>query len=255
MKKGPKWKLQDLKIIDVRKRSDFQNRVNGTDQSHIKKLLGELEAGKDLPPIEIAQVGKALYVIEGFHRLEAHCRAEHETINCKVARMTLQEAKDRALLSNTKHGKNLSRADKASIWQRYLDEQKHHWSDTDHMPPHCLAGQLKSSRVISADLNHIYSHETIRTKLKDAGLQLDDATEFPNGYKAQFDEESEAELAAERIEDATTALWNFESLYQSLDEEHQKSLLREAERIIGAIQNGKRPERIIGRSMEALLDI
>lgn len=242
MSKEPKWKLQELEIADVREKPEFQNRVRGIDGRHVQTLMRQLEKER-LQPIEVAKIGKALYVVEGFHRLEAHKLAGRATINAKVARMTLAEAQDWALLANTTHGKNLSPADKANIFQKYVDAGKHIWMEGEAMPVVAFPGTPKSSRVISAELDSIYSHETVRTKLKALGMDLDVTVEFPGGYKPRQPEEDM--LASEIRDEAIGSLWHFERHYQLLETEGQQEMLGIARGIIKDLEDGKRPERVI----------
>ena len=167
--------------------------------------------------------------------------------------MSLQEARERALLANTTHGKNLSAADKASIFQRFIDDGKHIWRAGDTMPATALVGTQKASRIISADLGGIYSHETIRKKLNALGIGFEEAVEFPGGYKPQQPEGDM--LASEIREDAIDSLWYFERHYQSLETEDQQELLGIARGIIKDLEDGKKPERVIEGSGGIGLDI
>lgn len=253
MSKEIKWTLQELPVAEVRERPEFQNRVNGIDRKHVQTLTRQLEKDDGLKPIEVAKIGKALYVVEGFHRLEAHRLAGREIISAKVARMALAEARDKALLANTTHGKNLSPADKAGLFQSYIDAGKHFWEEGEAIPVTALPGTRKSSRAISSELNGIYSHETVRTKLKALGLDLDVTVEFPSGYKPRQPEEDM--LASEIRDEAIDSLWHFEQHYQSLEPEDQQELLGIARRIIRDLEGGKRPERPVQQTEGIGLDI
>ncbi|WP_164088956.1 ParB/RepB/Spo0J family partition protein [Sphingorhabdus sp. YGSMI21] len=253
MTKEPRWKSQELETADVRQKPEFQNRVKGIDGKHVQTLTRQLEKDGRLAPIEVAKIGKALYVVEGFHRLEVYKATGRKTIDAKVAQMTLSEAKDWALLANTTHGKNLSQADKASIFQRYIVAGRHVWSEGETMPVTALAGTLKSSRAISADINGIYSHETVRTKLKARGLDLDVTVEFPGGYKPRQPEEDM--LVSEIRHEAIDSLWDFERHYQSLEMEDQQELLGIARGIIQNLEDGKKPNRVTECTGRIGLDI
>ncbi|HEX8573092.1 MAG TPA: ParB/RepB/Spo0J family partition protein [Allosphingosinicella sp.] len=225
------WKDEELALSDVRERPDFQVRLGGVDSRHVRVLERTLEAGGALGPVKVARIGKALYLVDGFHRLEAARRAGRGTIGAKVARMSLKEAEAFALLANTRHGKNLTPADKARLLALYV-EQERHWG-TD--------GRMKSSRVISAELNHVYSHETIRTKLKRLGVEMDEDVEFPHGYRPMVREESEEELEAERGDEAQRDLERFAALVPTLEGDRRRKLLEAARAALESLERGEEP--------------
>ena len=254
MSKEPNWKLERLAVADVRQHPDFQMRVAGIDPNHVKRLAGQLRAGEALPDIEVARIGKALYALDGFHRLEAHRGEGLTDIDAKVARMSLQEAKARAGLANLRHGKGLSRADKQAAFDRYIATGSHLIAAGEAGPLEDV-GAVKSSRRIAADLRGIYSHVTIRNKLKAADIEISEAVEYPHGYKARNTADDEAMLETERADEAFEALWTFEGAYQTLGDDAQRELLRTAREIIQALENGERPERPERKPLEAVLDI
>lgn len=186
MTKGPKWILKRLAVADVRQHPDFQIRVQGVDPKHAKRLAGQLKAGKALPPIEVASIGRAFYVLDGFHRLEAHIEVRAVEIEAKVARLSLSEAKAQAGLANLTHGKPPSRADKQAAFDRYVAAGSHIVKEGEELR-HEIAGATKSARRISAELGGLYSHVQIRAKLKKAGIEISEAVEYPQGYKAMVD--------------------------------------------------------------------
>src|SRR5262245_54319177 len=119
------WKLLNVPIRDIRKHESLQMRVAGLDKRHVKVLEQTILAGDDFPAIKVAKVGKALYVVDGYHRLEAADLAGSSLIWAEVASMSLSEAKDFALLANTRHGKNLKPGDKARIFDTFVQRGKH----------------------------------------------------------------------------------------------------------------------------------
>lgn len=242
----PKWKLQSLALEDVRERQDYQVRAGGVSAPHVNTLARAMCSDGDLEPLKIAKVGKAHYVVDGFHRLAAARKLGWSHIAANVASMSAGEARDIALLSNTKHGKRLSRQDKSRLFDQYLEQGKH--LDAE--------GVVKASRVIQVEVNHIYSHETIRTKLKERGIEVDIRVEYPGGYKPYVvDGGDEAGLALELAEGAQSHLDAFGSLFFDLDDNAQRGLLGAARELVGRLERGERPERIDDQATEALLDI
>jgi hypothetical protein len=239
------WKAEELALEDVRDHPRFQMRVYGLSDAHVRVLERAYEAGGDVEAIKVARIGKALYVVDGFHRVEAARRANRPRIAAKVARMSLEEAREFARLANTKHGKSLSRADKAEVLRDYCAAER-------HIGP---LGTTKPSRTIAAELNHIYSHETIRTRLRSMGVELDEEQEFPGGYKPMYPQPDEEQLAAERAEEASLLLHRFSSLFFTLEVETQQELLVAARELMERLERGERPELGLGSVGRGVLDI
>jgi len=223
--KGKQWRDRTLMIEEVREHPDFQLRANGVSLPHVNKLTRQLEAGKALPPIKVAAIGAALYVVDGFHRLHAYRKAKEHSLPAQVARMSIPEAREEARLANTTHGKGLGRADKRRVWDEHIASGGH--LDED--------GNLKSSRVIEADLNGLYSRETIRTRLRELGLTLNEGPDFEEWKREEPDEEA---LAQERLEDAENTLAAFIATVPTLDRGDQERLIATARGLLDDLERG-----------------
>jgi hypothetical protein len=244
----PKWKHETLPIGDVRTNESLQMRVGGLDKRHVKVLEQAIRSREYFPPIKVAKIGKALYVIDGYHRLEASNDAGCSTITAEVATMSLSAAKDFALLANTRHGKNLKPRDKALIFDTYVEREKH----LD------ARGNVKPSRVIEAEINHVYSHESIRRRLKALGVELDMSVEFPGGYKPyrsdEDDEEDEENMAAYRAAGAHGHLSGFASLFVTLEDPSQRELIGIARKLLDSLERGAWPQEPL-EQLKGVLDI
>lgn len=226
---GKRWEPAELPLGDVRVRPDFQFRVLGADSANLNRIVSTLQAGGEArDPVRVARIGKALYLVDGFHRLEAYRKAGRQTIPALVAKLSLEEAREAARASNAMNGKGYSRADRQCIFDDYVAEGRHRDED----------GRTKSSRTIEVELGGLYSHETIRKRLKDRG-ELDEETEFPHGYKPRLsDEDLEAELA----EEAEDCLRRFGSLLPDLEPWDRNRLLEVAKGIVVAVEGGEKPD-------------
>lgn len=234
MTPGKQWADLELPVEAVGEHPALQFRVGGLSRPHLNKLVRTLQAGGEpLEAVRVARIGKALWLIDGHHRLEAHRVAARETIAAKVARMPLQEAKDAARLANAKHGKGMSRADKALAWGSYVADGKHLDGE----------GELKASRVIAEELGQLWSHETIRQKLKALGLEPDLNLEWPEGYKAYGDGEvTEEDLEEDLAEELEAALRRFGAGFSGLSDWHRDRLLQAAQGMLAAIERGEEPD-------------
>ena len=235
---------RELAMCTVRVDHAFQLRAKGIDPVWAGRLRKALEAGEELPPVKVAEIGKALYLVDGFHRHHAHAALGRSTIPAKVARLSVAGAKEEARLANTTHGKGLSRADKARVWNDYLANGR-------HLGKH---GQLKPCRVIERELGWgVYTHETIRQKLKARGHELDNPAEYPSGYKPQR-RDDEGALEAERVEEAEGCLRAFGELFPTLPIGDRRALLGAARALLGTLEGAEGPGGLEGPP-GALLDI
>lgn len=234
MTKGKQWAAANLPIDDVRRHPSFQYRVNGIDPTNLIRIRRALQAGGETrDPVRVARVGKALYLVDGFHRWEAYRAEGRQTIPAVVAKMSLGEARDEARLSNAANGKSYSRADKASLWAAYVAEGRHIDEQT---------GYPKASRIIANDMGGLWSHETIRGKLKALGLEFDEEVEFDGHYKPFAP--SQHELAEGRLEDAETAIADLGALLPTLEPIDRDRLLQQARAMLDAIERGDETGRV-----------
>ncbi len=224
--KGKQWPERTLMIDEVHEHRDFQLRADGVSLPHVNKLARQIEAGKELPPIKVAAIGEALYVVDGFHRLHAYRKAKRHSLPAQVARMSRREALEEARLANTTHGKPLSRADKRRAWDDYIASGGH--LDED--------GKVKSSRVIEAELNGLYTRETIRKDLRDRGLTLNEGPTYTEWKREEADEES---LAQERLDDAETILASFIGTLPTLGRADQDRLIATARSLLDGLERGE----------------
>lgn len=224
--KGKQWALRDLRLEEVRERPDFQLRANGINSAHAKRLLRALQDVKELGPVKVAQIGKALYLVDGFHRLDAHKLARRQTISAEVARMSLEEARAEAQQANTTHGLNLNRKDKLRVWADYIASGRH----LDD------AGALKSSRVIATELDQVYSRETIRQKLKAMGMELNEGEDFKAWGGDEVDEDT---LAEERADEAENLLAHLAAVLPTLNPGDLQRLTGATRALLDAAERGE----------------
>ncbi|MGK6323460.1 ParB N-terminal domain-containing protein [Sphingomonas sp. DT-51] len=223
-----KWTKRVLPIAKIEKRRDFQLRVNGTSPQHVTKLMREMQAGQKLPAVKVALVNGGHFLVDGFHRLEAHKRNQEQHIDALVAHMDLKQALQEARLANTGHGKPLSRADRNAIWEAHVAAGEHRGPD----------GVLKSPRALAAELHNILSRETIRQRLREMGLEAE-----LEPVKAWGPAEPDAAaLAAERREEADDLVLRLGGLLVAMgDGEDRREVLEALRGIVGAVEAGEVP--------------
>ena len=101
-------------------------------ETTVAQYTEDLFNGCIFPPIEIFDDGVHKWLVDGFHRLFSHKRADFKEIEVKVHQGTLRDAQLYALGVNDKHGLQRTNADKRKAvmialndleWQDYSDTQ------------------------------------------------------------------------------------------------------------------------------------
>ncbi len=123
----------------------LQVRVEGLDEERVENYAQLLRDGQILPAIKVFQIEGKFYVVDGFHRLEAHRRAGLDTIECLIEQGTFEQAFDLAAEENLRHGLGLSDDSKKHLLEHYSQPGRK-W-------------HTASTRVIAAELQ--VGHSTI----------------------------------------------------------------------------------------------
>jgi len=95
------------------------------DDEAIEDLRQSYADGVELPPVEVVEVGGALYVDDGFHRIAAATLAGHEFIRVHIVEKadTVERARWVALSKNTTHGVRRTAQDKRKAVRLALDNE------------------------------------------------------------------------------------------------------------------------------------
>ena|ERR1035438_5003162 len=128
-----------------------------------------IKAGEKFPPIEVVKRGDQWLVVDGWHRGNAAKAAHLETIEAvEVEAKTEKDQFLRAVLTNLRHGRNLSPYEKALIAQR-LSSKEFNWKESKiagflHMTTdslHRMIGKRETtngfgiSKIHKAPLEHL----------------------------------------------------------------------------------------------------
>lgn len=233
MTRGKQWKSDSLVLGHIVARDDFQFRKRGLSLPNLNRIVATLEAGGEAKdPVRVARVGDILYLVDGFHRLEAYKRTGKRTIPALVAKMSLGEARDEAMRLNAQNGIPYSQADKQAIWQTFVASGR-------HLEP---GGKARSCREISTELGGIYSRETVRKRIKAMGLEFDEETEFGGSYKPRGGDLEEAELLEAMAEEAEDDLRRFGERIAKLERRERERLLQVARGIVSAAEQALEPD-------------
>ena len=131
----------------------------------VNKYATILRNGGELPPITVAKIGAAYWLVDGFHRLAAEEKQHRRSWKTRGATMTtratvvsgltLRRALRMAALANLSHGAPLKTADLRKVFRTYVD------TGMQRTKKGC-----KSYRVMAVELGAQRSYETIRGWMK-----------------------------------------------------------------------------------------
>jgi hypothetical protein len=101
------------------------------DKDHIIRLVEMLDSGVIMPAVELMFDGTAYWLVDGFHRVEAHKQADKTQIFANVSQGSQRDAVLASLSSNATHGLPRSREDrKRAVMRMLLDDEWSQWSNT-----------------------------------------------------------------------------------------------------------------------------
>lgn len=102
------------------------------DSYHVAELTKLIKEKTKIKAVTVYKDKKKnkYYLVDGFHRLEAHKRAGKKIIWCNICLGSYREAYIDACEANAFHGKRLTNEDKNRIVTRLLNDKKEsEWSD------------------------------------------------------------------------------------------------------------------------------
>jgi hypothetical protein len=147
--------IQLVEMRNITRDPKFQVR-NQLDPKLVKQYAVAMSNGADFPPIHLAQVGTALFIVDGWHRQAAqHSLGKHE-VCATVTPMTEDEALRASALANSKHGKPLKASERRNVFQNFI-------LGNGHMKAN---GRLMSYREISEALGGHVGHTTVFNWMK-----------------------------------------------------------------------------------------
>lgn len=137
-------------IADIVTRADWQVRTRINDAT-VRSYAGIMRGGGTMPPVSIARIGGALYLVDGWHRLEAAKFNGETLVDAAVADMSEKEARWAAARANLTHGLQLKKREMRAVFKAYVGSGHHR----DGV-------RFRSYREIAIDLASHVSYSTIR---------------------------------------------------------------------------------------------
>jgi hypothetical protein len=143
------WSSTKVKLSLITKDVALQVR-NAIHSGAVKRYAELIRNGKVLRPIKLASVDDVLFLVDGWHRLEAMESLGQEFADAEVIQANRQEAIWLAATANLEHGVQLKQSEFRNVFRAYIKSRQH------------LKGhrKVKSYREIGEELGK--PHTTIR---------------------------------------------------------------------------------------------
>lgn len=142
--------VQEVAVSDVTRDLAYQVRSH-LDDALVKQYATNMTNGAKFPPIRLAQIKGALFLVDGWHRHAAAQSLNHKTIEAIVLPMTGQEALLASALANSTHGKPLKSSEKQNAFKSFIKGRGHIRADRS----------LLSYREIAVTLGGHVGHTTV----------------------------------------------------------------------------------------------
>ncbi|MCZ8311969.1 MAG: hypothetical protein O9320_14050 [Magnetospirillum sp.] len=146
--------------------ASFQVRAK-IDGGKVHEYATAMRVGAVFPPVRLARINGALFLIDGWHRLAAQERRAFltkdreegrglEFIAATIEDMSEKDARFAAATANLKHGLPMKPRERRKVFALYMRQQRYRNA----------MGQPKSTRKIAEELGGIAAHTTIWTWIK-----------------------------------------------------------------------------------------
>ena len=212
----------DRLVIDP----SFQVRKQ-TDHQKVREYARAMENGVRFPPLTVAKVDGVLFLVDGFHRYEAHRSLGVQWVDADVRQMTLKEALRTSAVCNLNHGLPLTKTEKRRAFKQFIDGGGH------------LKGKrFKSYREIAQELQGIGGHTTIRNWM---------INDFPKIARKMGDEklnftlkdDPSVNLDRERAKTVIKTLTEARNLLDTISDPEEMYRIKEIYRELGERLEGK----------------
>jgi len=122
------------------------------DQGQVATLAAVYKNENPVPPVKVAQVGEALVLVDGYHRVQAQERVGRLEVEAVIVQATERDACWLAVQANLTHGVRLKPKEVRKAFRVYIKTRQHYDGK----------GKLKSYRTIAQDLGGVRGFTTIR---------------------------------------------------------------------------------------------
>jgi hypothetical protein len=148
------WSEESVLLKDIIQHGPLQVR-HRLDKAAVKRYSDMTKAGSSPPPIKVGKVGDKLYLVDGWHRLEAGAVEQgfgFDTVMALVKEMTEDEVRWEAAKANLGHGVPLKTREYRNVFRAFIRAKQHHKG----------RGRFLSYREMAAALGVGVGHTTLR---------------------------------------------------------------------------------------------
>lgn len=120
----PAATARTVKIAALIREDKYQIRER-LDQGAVARYANAYRNGVQLPPVQVAQVGKALILVDGFHRVAALVRLGLSTVEAVITPTEVRKALWLAAQANLTHGVALTTKERRAAFRAYIRAGQH----------------------------------------------------------------------------------------------------------------------------------
>lgn len=113
-----------VNVGDIIKEPSWQVREKLT-SSRVKAYRSAYKSGADMPPVTLADVRGALYLIDGWHRMAAQEELDRKQVEAHIRKMTKQEAVWAAASANLTHGEAYKTPERRRAFAVFIETKQH----------------------------------------------------------------------------------------------------------------------------------
>ena len=141
------WELRCVETGRVRLDGGTQVRVDLYVDDVVQSYADAIEAGEELPPIDVVDDGDNLWLVDGYHRHAAHLRLRRAVISARVTRGTREDAQWLAAAANADHGLRRTSADKRAAVRLALKNPRASSLSIAQIAKHCRVSRTLADEV------------------------------------------------------------------------------------------------------------
>ena len=111
--------IKNLPLHQIRTDLNTQMRIE-TNTATVDGYVEAMERGDEFPPIVVFLIDDVYALADGFHRLAAYMQLGRDTIPCEIIRGTIDDAREYACCTNSKHGLPRTSDDKRKAVEEFF---------------------------------------------------------------------------------------------------------------------------------------
>jgi transposase len=203
---------QRISIHDILRDDSLQVRQR-VDPRTVHKYAEAMRADAEFPAVTLAHIDGSLYLVDGWHRINAALVNNQHLIWADVFEMTFDEARWYAAKANTEHGLPLKTKELREVFRAFIETNQH------------MQGQrLMPYREIAKWIGKGYS--TVRNWIRaDYPRLFEKYQQMANSAPNETDIDREAKAMERRLTKAEADLHNVRNTGRTLDPENLGKLI------------------------------